>query len=186
MEDERIVGLFWERNEQALAESEAKYGAYCHAIARNILASREDAEECVNDTWLRAWNAMPPQRPAVLAAFLGKITRNLSFDRYRKLHREKRGGGEISLVLDELEECIPGGEDPEAQLQLKELTAEIARFLSTLSREKRTMFLLRYWYAESIAEIARRLAMSENNVSVSLNRIRTKLRDHLAKGGYDL
>ena len=186
MDDERIVALYWERNEQAITASSEKYGAYCQRIARNILASREDAEECVNDTWLHAWQAMPPGRPSVLSSFLGKITRNLSFDRYRRLHRGKRGGGQIDLVLDELAEIVSGRDDPEAQWQAKELQAEIARFLSSLPREKRCLFLLRYWYAESVADLAKRFAMSENNVSVSLNRIRKKLRAHLVERGYEL
>ena len=186
MEDERIVSLYWDRNEQAIAETSAKYGAYCRTIAQNILADREDAEECVNDTWMRAWEAMPPHRPAVLSAFLGKITRNLSFDRYKMLHRGKRGGGQTDLVLEELEECVSGQSDPEAQWQAKELAAEIDRFLKTLPREKRYLFILRYWYAESIPAIAKRFAMSENNVSVTLNRIRSKLKAHLTERGYEL
>ena len=121
-----------------------------------------------------------------MSAFLGKITRNLAFDRYKRLHREKRGGGQTALVLEELEECVSGREDPEAQWQTKELTAEIDRFIKELPREKRTLFILRYWYAESIPEIAARCAMSENNVSVTLGRIRRQLKAHLAERGYDI
>ena len=186
MEDEKIVSLYWDRNEQAIAESAEKYGAYCHTVAWNILANREDAEECVNDTWLRAWAAMPPHRPAVLSAFFGKITRNLSFDRYKKLHREKRGGGQMDLVLEELSECVSGRSDPEAEWQARELTAEIGRFLAALPQEKRYLFILRYWYAESIPELAKRFSASENSVSVSLNRLRKKLKAHLLERGYEL
>ena len=111
MDDRLIVQLYWDRNESAISESSKKYGAYCASIARNILQNASDAEECVNDTWLHAWNSMPPQKPSVLSAFLGRITRNLSFDLFRRLHREKRGGGNIDIVLDELAECVSGNDD---------------------------------------------------------------------------
>ncbi len=186
MEDERIVSLYWDRNEQAISETAAKYGTYCGAIAKNILADREDADECVNVTWLMAWNTMPPHRPGRLAVFLGKITRNLAFDRYKARHREKRGGGQIDLVLEELEECVSGGSDPEAQWERKELTAEIDRFLKMLPEEKRYLFILRYWNAESVSALAKRFAMSENSVSVTLNRIRKKLKVHLTGAGYEV
>lgn len=186
MEDKRIVQLYWDRDQSAIAESSAKYGAYCTSIAFNILLSRDDAEECVNDTWLRAWNAMPPHRPSVLSTFLGKITRNLSFDRYRKLRREKRGGGSIEEALDELGECVSGTDSTETQWEMKELMTEIDEFLLTLPEDKRYMFILRYWYADSISEIARRLHISENNVSVSLNRIRRKLKTCLIERGFDI
>lgn len=184
MEDEEIVRLFWDRDEQAIAESEKKYGAYCGRIARNILQSPADAEECVNDTWLRAWKAMPPHRPRLLAVFLGKITRNLSFDRYRAETRKRRGGQNIPLVLDELAECVSGREDPEKSWEAKELQAEIGRFLDALPEEKRYMFILRYWWTEDIAAIARRFRTSENNISVQLSRIRKKLRVYLTERGY--
>ena len=186
MEDEKIVSLYWERKEQAITESSQKYGTYCHSIARNILQNHSDAEECVNDTWLRAWNAMPPHRPSLLSTFLGKITRNLSFDLYKKLHRQKRGGGQFLLVLDELAECVSGNSDPELVLRERELAEDLNQFLSSLPGEKQHMFILRYWYADSIPTIAKRFAISENNVSVSLNRIRKKLKDYLIERGYDL
>ncbi|HAJ73505.1 MAG TPA: RNA polymerase subunit sigma-70 [Lachnospiraceae bacterium] len=186
MEDTRIVSLYWERNEQAIAESSAKYGRYCHSIAHNILMDDSDAEECVNDTWLRAWNAMPPHRPSVLQTFFGKITRNLSFDRYRRLHRQKRGGGQIELALEELGEIVSGKDDPHFMLIKKELAEEINRFLASLPEEKRMMFVLRYWYAESVSEIAKSCGKSVNNVSVTLSRIRAKLKEHLTERGYDL
>ena len=186
MEDANIVQLYWDRNEQAITESSSKYGAYCQSIARNILADRDDAEECVNDTWLHAWDAMPPHRPNLLSAFLGKITRNLSFDRYRTLHRDKRGGHGVDLVLDELGEIVSGSEDPARSWEAKELRREIDRFLASLSPEKRHMFVRRYWYADPVSSIARRFRISENNVSAILSRIRKKLRADLEERGYDL
>ncbi len=186
MEDEKIVRLYWDRNEQAIEESSKKYGSYCTAIARHILETPGDVEECVNDTWLHAWNAMPPHKPVRLSAFLGKITRNLSFDRYKSLHREKRGGSAVELVLDELEECVSGKDSVEGNYQEKELKEEIGRFLKSLSEEARVQFLLRYWYAESVTEIARRFQKSENQISVNLSRIRKKLKTYLEERGYSL
>lgn len=186
MNDDKIIELYWIRNEQAIYESSKKYGAYCNTIARNILMNWADAEECVNDTWLHAWNAIPPHKPSVLSVFFGKITRNLAFDLYKSLHREKRGGHTIDLVLDELAECVSGNDNPERNWQKEALKEEIDHFLSGLPKEKRYMFVLRYWYADSIPAIAERFQTSENNVSVTLNRIRKKLRTHLTERGYDL
>lgn len=186
MDDKSIVQLYWDRDESAITESSRKYGAYCTSIARNILFNMADAEECVNDTWLHAWNAMPPHRPSVLSAFLGKITRNLSFDLYRKLHREKRGRNNIDAALDELAECVSGSEDTERLWEMNELKKEINRFVSSLTEEKRCMFILRYWYADSIGEIAERMGMNENNVSVTLARIRNKLKKYLIERGFDV
>ena len=186
MEDAEIVQLYWDRDEQAVYESSRKYGAYCSAVACNILHDHADVQECVNDTWLHAWNAMPPHRPSVLSVFLAKITRNLSFDLYRRKHREKRGGHNIVLVLDELAECVSGKDDPEKDLHAKQLREDIGRFLEKLPEDKRYMFILRYWYAYSIADIAERFSKSENNVSVSLSRIRTRLRTYLIERGYDI
>ena len=186
MDDDAIVRLYWDRNAQAISESAGNYGAYCESIARNILINRADAEECVNDTWLHAWNAIPPHRPSVLRTFLGKITRNLAFDLYKKLHRDKRGGHNIDLVLDELAEIVSGKDDPEKSVQDRELTDEINVFLSGLSEANRYMFILRYWYADGISEIARRFNMSENNVSVTLGRMRKKLKKYLTEKGYDI
>ena len=186
MQDEKIVQLYWDRDEQAIGESSAKYGKYCGTIAGNILNSRTDAEECVNDTWLRAWNSMPPHRPVLLSVFLGKITRNLAFDRYRALRREKRGGGQMDLVLEELEECVSDRDDPAQQHQVQELMAEINAYLLALPKTKRDLFILRYWYADSIRQIAEKSGLSENNVSVSLSRMRKDLKAHLHERGYDL
>lgn len=186
MDDKSIVQLYWDRNESAIFESSEKYGAYCTSIAHNILFNMDDAEECVNDTWLHAWNAMPPHRPSMLSTFLGKIVRNLSFDLYKRLHRDKRGGSNIDEVLDELNDCVSGNDNTERQWEVKELMKEINQFLLALPKDKRYMFVLRYWYVESISEIAQRLNISESNVSVSLNQIRKKLKVHLIERGFDV
>lgn len=186
MEDSQIVQLYWDRSASAIPATAKKYGSYCTAIARNILGSAEDAEECVNDTYLQAWNAMPPHRPLRLSAFLGRITRNLSFNRYKRLHAGKRGGGELAVVLDELAECVSGAGDVERELDRQELAKAIDGFLNTLSPEKRSIFVCRYWYSDSIADIARRHGMKEGAVSMALNRMRQKLREHLLERGFSL
>lgn len=186
MEDREIVELYWERDQNAIKETASKYGGYCRSIARNILGNKEDAEECVNDTYLNAWNAMPPHRPNILSTFLGKITRRLSFDRFRRNHADKRGGGEIAIVLDELAECVSGADNVEQAFARKELIGEINAFLGTLPQEKCSIFLCRYWYAIPVSQIAKRFGMKENNVSVSLNRMRTQLKIYLTERGYDL
>ena len=186
MEDREIVNLYWERNSNAIKETASKYGGYCKAIAKNILGNNEDAEECVNDTYLNTWNSIPPNRPNVLSTYLGKITRNLSFDRFRQRHADKRGGGEIELVLDELGECVSGADTVEQEVEKKELVRAINSFLDTLSQEKCNIFLCRYWYAIPVSEIATRFGMSEGNVSVTLTRIRIKLKNYLKERGYDL
>lgn len=186
MEDSRIVQLYWDRDENAIAASSEKYGGYCRSIAGNILGSGEDAEECVSDTWLAAWNAMPPQRPLVLATFLGKLTRNLAFNRYKHDRADKRGGGEAAAILDELAECVSGRDDVEEELDRRELVRAINDFLETLPPEKRGIFLCRYWHSEPIAAIARRYGMKEGAVSMTLNRLRPKLRDYLTERGFDI
>ena len=184
MNDEDIVRLYWDRNEQAITESSDKYEAYCTTIARNILLNNEDAEECVNDTWLRAWNSIPPHKPSLLSTFLGKITRNLSFDKFRKNHRAKRFGTDINLILDELEDIVSGKENPEDTILEKELICEINTFLMSLTKEKRYTFILRYYHAYSIAEISDRLGISTNGISTSLSRTRKALEQHLTERGY--
>ncbi len=185
MEDSIIIQLYWAREERALAETESKYGGYCRAIACNILNNREDAEECVNDTYLRAWNAMPPQRPSILGAFLGKITRNLSLDRIKIIRAEKRGGGQIDLALDELGDCIPDGdgESLEQRIEAEELARCLDRFLRDLPERECCVFLRRYWYVDSVQEIAHRYHMAEGSVKSTLFRVRKKLRVHLEKEG---
>ncbi len=184
MEDSAIIQLYWDRDERAVSATAERYGGYCTAIALNILGSREDAEECVSDTFLRAWNSIPPHRPAVLSAFLGKITRNLSLNRYRRNTAAKRGGGEITLALDELAECVPGGTPPDRELEHRDLVRAIDEFLSRLRPVERAMFVCRYWYFDGIGDISARFAKSENSVSVSLHRTRLKLHDFLTKRGF--
>lgn len=183
LEDSKIIDLYWARKEQALAETDAKYGNYCRTIARNILRNFEDTEECVSDTWLHAWNSMPPQRPGILSAFLGRITRNLSFDRCKYQQAAKRGGGALPLALDELGECIPASGRVEHELEQKELAAAIDRFLRTLPEKDCNLFLRRYWYVDSISVIADRYGMKENTVKSILFRTREKLRKFLGEEG---
>lgn len=186
MEDSKIVQLYWDRNEQAISATSEKYGSYCTSIARNILGSGEDAEECVNDTYLHAWDSMPPHRPRVLSVFLGKITRNLSFNRYKHNSAQKRGGGEISVVLDELSQVVSGRDTVEQDLDYQELVQAIDAFLGTLSPQKRHIFVCRYWYTDSISQIAARHNMGEGAVSMTLSRLRQKLRRYLLERGMEL
>lgn len=183
MDDKAILDLYWSRSEKAISETDAKYGAYCFCIAYNILNNREDSEESVSDTYLAAWNSMPPKRPAVLSAFLGKITRYISLDHWKKRSRLKRGGGEIDLCLEELRDCVSGQRSAEDAILRKETLASVNRFLSTLSETERKVFLCRYWYLDSVKDIAERFGFSPNRTSVLLRRIRQKLNAYLAKEG---
>lgn len=183
MEDEKIIDLYWARSQSAIAHTEQKYGNYCRKIAWNILYSREDCEECVNDTWLRAWNSMPEERPRILSAFLGAITRNLCLDRYRRIHSAKRGSGEVSYIFDELHDCV-GGEEPSAQAELAELAEGINRFLADLDTQSRVMFVRRYWYMDSIGAIAERMGFGESKVKSNLFRTRKALASYLEKEGF--
>lgn len=185
MEDSLIVQLYWDRAQEAIPATLEKYGNYCGAIAWNILGSREDAEECVNDTWLRAWNSMPPHKPSLLSAFLGKITRNLAFDRFSFLRAEKRGGGELPAVLEELGECVSGTGDVERAVDEWELARAIDDFLAALPPAKRDVFIRRYWYTEPISAIGRRYGMQDGAVSMTLSRLRQKLRIHLMERGFE-
>ena len=184
MNDSQIIDLYWDRDESAIGETDKKYGPYCFSVARRILTSQEDAEECVSDTWFRAWHSMPPQRPSRLRVFLGKITRNLSFDRYRADTADKRGGGELPLALSELEPCVAGTVSVESHLEQQELEASIGRFLRSLPDRERNVFFRRYFYVESTKDIARQYGLKEGNVLVILSRARTKLRKHLEQEGY--
>lgn len=183
MDDSRIVELYWQKNSEAIVVSEEKYGSYCHTIAENILHNREDAEECVNDTWLHAWNAIPPERPQCLKLFLARITRNLSFNRWNAQAAEKRGGHETSLVLDELAECLQSETDVEGEVLFLELNACIRSFVRGLPARERKVFVLRYYYTEPILQIAKRCSIAESNVKVILNRTRKKLKKQLNKEG---
>ncbi|MBQ8929851.1 MAG: sigma-70 family RNA polymerase sigma factor [Oscillospiraceae bacterium] len=186
MEDKQIVDLYWARSEKAISETADKYGRYCYTIAYNILHSNEDSEECVNDTYLHAWNAMPDQRPNKLSAFLGRITRNLSLKRWEKYTAKKRGAGQVPLALDELQECIPATNQTDSVADDIVLTDVLNRFLASLTAEKRNIFMRRYWYLSSVAEIASDLAISESKVKMSLLRSRNELKQLLEKEGITL
>lgn len=183
MTDEEIVRLYEQRAENAIAETSQKYGAYCFEIAKNILRSPLDAEESVSDTYLAAWNSIPPQRPGILSAFLGKITRNIAIDRWRREKAAKRGGGEMTLALEELRECVSGTEGPEDRTLEKERLRAIQRFLERLSPVERKTFLCRYWYLETSAEIGKKFGMTPVRVRAMLSRTRKKLRAYLEKEG---
>ena len=180
MEDERIVALYWERNEDAIRETETKYGKYCYSIAYNILHSPEDSEECVNDTWQGAWGALPPEKPISLRGFLARMTRNVAIDRYRYENAQKRNAA-LESAVDEYWECIPNGDAPIAdEVALKHA---INGFLARLDTRTRVIFMRRYWYAMSVKEIATGMRLSESHVSVILHRTRSRFKDHLAKEG---
>ncbi len=164
MEDFKIIELFFERKECAIAETERKYGRYLSKIAYNILFDSEDSEECVNDTYMKAWNTIPPQKPMVLRSFLGKITRSLAIDIFRKKHAEKRGNSEFALSLSELDECIPDKLSAESEFEQKELSESINRFLASLSKENCDIFICRYFYSDSIKEIASFFGSSEAKI----------------------
>lgn len=183
MDDAAIIELYWARSESAVERTQEKYGARCQSIARNILRSESDSEECVNDTYLRAWESMPPERPAKLGAFLARITRNLALDRLKRRASQKRGGGQFELALSELEQCLPSAGDPADGLALREL---LDRFLASLNTDARVIFLRRYWYMLSVEEIARGLGASRSKVKSSLMRSREKLRAMLEKEGITL
>ena len=182
MEDFQIVDLYWARNEKAISESERKYGRMLKSLSHSILTSREDAEECVNDTYLAAWQSMPTERPSYLGAFLSKITRNLSIDRYRRSHREKRGG--VDNLMAELSECIPGGEMPDEALDYGVLAEQIGAYLSGLKPAVRQAFVGRYFFALSLQEIADRQGVTLSWVKTALHRTRQGLREYLEKEGY--
>lgn len=183
MDDKEIVELYWRRNEAAIGETAARYGKFCHSIAFNILGNNEDAEESVNDTYLNAWNSIPPHRPSVLSTFLGKITRRVSIDRWRKRTAQKRGGGQIALALDELEECISGGKSVEQAVEAKLLSDVINSFVKSLPDTERSVFLCRYWYMDSVESIAKEFGFSQSKVKSMLYRTREKLRARLIKEG---
>lgn len=183
MEDLVILDLYWARSESAINETAVKYGAYCTTIAMNILRNSEDASECVNDTYLNAWNAIPPARPSILSAFLGKITRNLSLNKYKEQRTQKHGGSEVALILNELEDCIPAGGSVESEFESKALMEALHAFLRSATTEERIVFVRRYWYADSILSIASRFQMGESKVKSMLFRTRNKLKIDLAKKG---
>lgn len=183
MDDSEILDLYFARSEQAIVQTDQKYGPYCYSIACHILSNPADAEESVNDTYFTAWKLIPPRRPQRLAIFLGKLTRNLSIDRWRRNTAGKRGGGETQLLLDELAECVTGAESPETELMRKELTASLNRFLRSLPKKDQTVFLLRYYYANSQGEVAQKTGLSPNQVKYILQRTRKNLAATLQKEG---
>ena len=182
LEDSRIIALFDARSEQAIAELDRKYGAAVKRTAANILCDRRDVEECVNDAYLGVWNSIPPQRPQALVSYVCRIARNLAVNRWHANTAKKRSAN-YELILDELEECLPSGADVETELEVRELTEAIDRFLAALSREDRFLFVRRYWYADPVSELAALTGGSANRVSVRLFRLREKLRKTLTKEG---
>lgn len=185
MEDAQIVDLFWARDEQALRETEAKFASLCRSIAARFLPTAGDAEECLNETWLRAWNSIPPKRPTALAPFLAKITRNLALDRCREASAEKRGGGELPLALEELGE-IASGSSIETELERKQLAEALNGFLHALPERDRVLFLKRYFSLTPLRELAEEQGTTERALSMRLHRIRGKLRAYLEKEGFTL
>ncbi|MBQ2997248.1 MAG: RNA polymerase sigma factor [Oscillibacter sp.] len=183
MEDHAIIDLYWQRQEAAISETAQKYGSFLTALSRNILRSVDDAEECVNDTYLRAWNSIPPQRPSAFKVWLGRITRNLSLDRWRRINAAKRSGDETDILLGELDSCVPATKDVERHLEDQEIADIISAFLHRQTVRNRTIFLRRYWYGASIAEIAEGMHCTESAVKLSLFRTRAKLRETLEKEG---
>ena len=186
MDDTAIVELYWSRSEHAVEETDRKYGNYCWQISYNILHNAHDAEECVNDTWLRVWNAIPPQRPAVLRAFLARITRNLSLDRWEQLRAQKRGGGQAAALLSELADCIPAPVSPEQHLSDQAISQAVSQWLRVQTSRNRVAFVRRYWYADSISQVAKRLDLSESGTKSLLHRLRRSLKAHLEQEGIDL
>ena len=182
MDDERIIELYFSRNEEAISETNRKYGGYCYTIANNILNDRSDSEECVNSTWFKAWNAIPPTRPNVLKLFLARIARSLAFNRYNERAAEKRGGGELTVVLDELSQCVGSG-DAASEAELNELKNAVSAFVKTLPDRERDVLVRRCFYTESIESIAERYGISGSGVMSALSRARKKLRDHLSREG---
>lgn len=184
MDDKSIVELYWQRSEQAIIETAKKYEKYCRSIAHSILNNSEDAEECVNDTYMEAWNTIPPHRPSILSAFLGKITRRLSIDKFRHRNAAKRGGGEMPLVLDELQDCIASDENVEQEYDKKRLSEVVNAFVTALPETEQKVFLCRYWYTDSIKVICKQFGFSESKVKSMLYRTREKLRRMLIREGF--
>ena len=186
MEDARIIQLFRDRSEQAIAELEEKYGRLCYKVARNILRDVLDAEECVNDTYLHTWNAIPPARPSALKLWLGRIARNLSLDRWKWTRAQKRGGAGMEVLLGELDDCVPTSHSPERCLEDQEIADLIGAFLRRLPPERRQIFLRRYWYGQELSEIAGALGCGQGKVKSSLFRTRKALRAYLEQEGVAL
>lgn len=181
MDDASIIELYWRREDRAIAETDAVYGRFCFSIARNILFDRQDAEESVNDTYLAAWNAMPPHRPSCLKMFLGKLTRRISVSRLRRNTAGKRGGGEAELALDELAQCLPAPDGVEREIETKELEKAVSAFLRSLPESERSLFIGRYWLVMPTNELADRLGVKRSTARSTLSRTRKKLQEYLRK-----
>ena len=186
MDDKRIIELYFARSETAISETDKKYGGKCRRTAYNILRNIQDSEECANDTYMKLWSIIPPQKPDPLCAFILRIVRNIALDRVKRYSAIKRGGEVYDTAYDELSECIPSGDSVEKTVESAELTAKIERFLGTLSGEKKKMFLMRYWSFMTVPEIAARLGVGESKVKVTLMRTREKLKAYLEKEGIAL
>ncbi|MCM1365055.1 MAG: sigma-70 family RNA polymerase sigma factor [Faecalibacterium sp.] len=186
MDDKKIIELFFKRSEKAIKETDEKYGLYCRCIAKNILQNNEDSEECVSDTYAKLWNVIPPTVPVNFKTFIGRITRNLSLDRLEKGHAQKRGPNQVTLVLEELQECLPSGETVESVTDNNILKDALNSFLESLTDEKRKIFMRRYWYISSIKEIASDYGVSESKVKMILLRTRNELKNYLEKEGIEI
>ena len=186
MEDEKIVDLYWQRSESAIRETEIKYDRYLTKIAYNILADAEDSRESVNDTYLAAWNSMPPHRPGVLSTYLGKLTRRISIDCFRRRTRQKRGGSEYELSLSELGDCVSGGNTTEEIVNVRLLADAIGIFLRLQSEEARNAFIGRYYYLDSVKEVAAYCGMTESKCKTLLFRTRVALKEYLRKEGFEV
>lgn len=184
MNDEQIISLYFERNEAAVTESKQKYGAYCMKIAMNILHDELDSEECTNDTWFGAWRSIPPKRPEKLAAYFGKLTRNFAINRYKMKYADRRAAGEFTISLDELDECVPDSADASAGAEL--IGESISGFLHTQKPLDRRAFVCRYFYGDSIRDIADRFGISESRVKSLLMRMRSRLKVHLEDSGVNV
>ena len=185
MEDSQIIGLYFKRDEAAISETAAKYGGFCHGIALNILSINADADECVNDTYLRAWNSMPPHKPDKLGAWLGKVVRNIAFDLWKKNHRKKRYSG-MEQLLNELEDCIPSHVTVESEIEEQELTEVINTWLASLPQSDRILFMRRYWNGETVAALAQESGRSPANIAKRMYRLRQNLKSKLEREGYSL
>ena len=185
MDDKRIIELFFDRSEKAIQELDVKYGKLCHRLSYNILHDHQDAEECVNDTYLGLWNAIPPARPDPLRAYICKVVRNISLKLYYRKEAEKRSSV-YTLAIQELEDCLPAPDTVEAEMETRELTLLIEHFLDTLSHENSVIFLRRYWFSDTYAEISERVGLPEKSVSMRLVRIRKQLKQYLLKSEVSL
>ncbi len=183
MEDEKIIGLYFERNETAVAETAEKYGNYLYKIAFNILSDNEDSEESVNDTYLGAWNMIPPEKPRIFSAFLSKITRNISLNKWRSKNAKKRGSGEIFTAFEEIEECVPSKSSPVFEVETKELAKIVSDYLKMLPKTERQIFVCRYYYLDSLSDISKQFGYSQSKVASMLHRTRKKILSHLEKEG---